>query len=203
MPIFVNLVHEDVISEVVMLKMLESFSGKYHHVSSYGNEGFGYIKKNINGFNQASIASTFFVLIDLDDFECPLSLLNEWLEKPPNHNFICRVAVREIEAWLLADKEGFSEFTGVSLINFPDDPELERDPKRKLISIVKRSRKRQLKEDILPINNNASIGPNYNERLMQFVLDYWEISRACNRSESLRRAFKQLENYQLMLRGNS
>jgi hypothetical protein len=196
MSIFINLVFEDELSEFVLSKLLSSFGNKYQSVHSYNGRGFGYIKSNINGFNQASKTIPFLVLTDLDKHTCPLKLRNEWFSGAPNPNMIFRVAVREVESWILADIEGFSKYTGVSETIFPRNPELENDPKQTLINIAKRSRRRYIREDIVPINENAKIGPNYNVRLMDFVLSYWNIDIAMKRSESLRRAFKRLEVFQ-------
>ena len=110
-------------------------------------------------------------------------------------NFIFRIAIKEVESWLLADREGFAEFTGVSIVNIPQNPDLENDPKQTLINIARRSRKREIREDIVPINDNAQIGPNYNDCLMKYVLKYWDISRASSQSESLRRAIQSLSIY--------
>lgn len=195
MHIPINLVFEDDISEFTMMKILGSFGDKYYCGISYPGKGFGYIKTNINGFNQAAIATPFFVLTDLDNYKCPMELITDWLVNPPKPNFIFRIAVREVEAWLLADRIGYSNFTGVSLANFPLNPEQEADPKQTLINITRKSRKRYLKEDIVPINQNAQIGPNYNERLMEYVAENWDLGRAMENSESLRRACRCLEGF--------
>ncbi|HRI28022.1 MAG TPA: DUF4276 family protein [Chitinophagales bacterium] len=195
MSIYINLVSEDAISEFTMMKLLDSFASKYYIHNTYPANGYGYIKSNINGFNQASIATPFFVLTDLDNYPCPPELILDWITAPLHPNFIFRIAVKEVEAWLLADIEGFSEFTGVSQANFPANPELENDPKQTLINLARRSRRRDVREDIVPINNNATIGPNYNERLMQFVSDFWNLERAIGRSTSLQRAFNKLDNF--------
>jgi hypothetical protein len=196
MNISINLVFEDAISEFIMMKLLDSFKDKFRYGISYSANGFGYIKSNINGFNQASIAVPFFVLTDLDNHSCPPELINDWLNSAINSNLIFRIAVREVESWLLADIEGFSSFTGVAQVNFPINPELEDDPKQVLINLVRRSRNRSIREDIVPINNNARIGPNYNERLMEFVSDFWSLERAISRSESLSRACNRLNEFQ-------
>lgn len=201
MKIPVNLVFEDELSEYVLSSLLGSFGNKYQIIHRYHGRGSGYIKSKINAFNQASIITPFVVLTDLDKYDCPLEILNSWFDKPSQKNMIFRIAVREVEAWLLADIEGFSEFTGVSKSNFPDKPELEPDPKRTLITIIKRSGKRELRQDIIPLNDNASIGPYYNGRLMEFVLDYWDISRARKRSNSLSRAYNSLKLFQYSLPG--
>lgn len=195
MPIPINLVYEDELSEFVISRLFGCFDNKFFTGTSYNGRGFGYIKSNINGFNQASVAVPFFVLTDLDNYDCPLSLIGNWFIRPQNPNMIFRIAIREVEAWLLGDRQGFAEYLGISQRNIPNDPESESDPKRTLISLVARSNRRSIKEDILPINQNASIGPNYNGRLMEFVLEHWNIERAMENCASLRRAYKRLEDF--------
>jgi hypothetical protein len=193
MTIIVNLVFEDELSEYVLSKLINCFENKYQSGYSYNGHGFGYIKSKINGFNQACKAIPFLVLTDLDNNACPVQLRNQWFTNTPHPNMIFRIAVKEVESWLLADIEGLSKYTGVSKTIFPRNPELENNPKQTLINIAKRSRKRDIREDIVPINVNAQIGPNYNGRLMDFVFNHWNIDRAMNRSESLRRAYRRLE----------
>lgn len=196
MSITVNLVFEDELSEYVLLKLIDCFDNKYQSGYSYNGHGFGYIKSKINGFNQACKSIPFLVLTDLDNNSCPLQLRNDWFSSAPHPNMIFRIAIKEVESWLLADIEGFSKYTGVSHANFPQNPEFENDPKQVLINIAKRSRKRAVRGDIVPINENAKIGPNYNGRLMEFVFNHWNIERAMSRSESLRRAYRRLEIFQ-------
>lgn len=191
----INLVFEDAISEFLMSTILNSFGDKYYVGYSYSGNGFGYIKSHISGFNKASKATPFFVLTDLDKYECPLELINDWFDRPQNPNLIFRIAVREVESWLLADREGFSAFTGISLTLIPRNPDSETDPKTTLINLVSRSRRRKIKEDIIPINPNATIGPNYNERLMEYVTDYWDLNRAMENSNSLTRAYSKLNAF--------
>lgn len=193
-PIPLNLVFEDEISEFVMMKIAEE-SKKYFVANSYSEGGFGYIKKNIGGFNEAAKGCPFFVLTDLDTVECPLTLIDSWLGKSAHPNLIFRIAVREVEAWLLADVEGFSKYIGLSEANFRDNSEEIADPKAELLQLVKRCRIRKIKEDILPKNEFASVGPNYNGRLGEFVMKHWSVNRAMKRSDSLKRAMLHLSNF--------
>ncbi len=193
-PIPLNLVFEDQISEFVMVRLAEE-SKKYFIGNSYSEGGFGYIKKNIGGFNEAARGCPFFVLTDLDTVDCAPTLIEDWLGESLHPNLIFRIAVREIEAWLLADIEGFSKYTGISLVNFRNDPEEIADPKAELMRLIKRCRFRKIREDILPKNEFASVGPNYNGRLGEFVLNHWSISRAMERSDSLRRALVHLSTF--------
>lgn len=193
-PIPLNLVFEDQISELVMVRLAKE-TNKYYISNSYSEGGFGYIKKNISGFNEASKGCPFFVLTDLDTVNCAPTLIEDWLGKSAHPNLIFRIAVREIEAWILADVEGFSKYTGISAVNFRIDIEDIADPKAELLRLVKRCRIRKIREDILPKNEFATVGPNYNGRLGEFVLKHWNISRAMKRSDSLRRAMLHLSTF--------
>ncbi len=193
-----NLAFEDQLSEFVMIKMAESTS-KFHVSYSYTEGGFGYLKKNINGWNDASKGCPFFVLTDLDLKDCAPTLIEEWLAKEPHPNLIFRVAVKQVEAWLLADIEGFSKYTGISIANFNDNIEGVIDSKAELLRLVRRCRKREIREDILPLDDYAKIGPNYNGRLSEFVNKHWNIKRAMERSDSLKRAMSQLSSFEWVI----
>lgn len=193
--IYINLAYEDDLSEAVMTTLLESFGNKYPIHNTYHGHGFGYLKTNIRGFNQASTVAPFFMLTDLDNYECPPSLINDWITFPLQPNFIFRIAIKEVEAWLLADREGLSDFMKVPLVNFPSLPEKEPDPKRTLIQLAKKSRSRRIREDIVPINENAQIGPNYNGCLMEFVIEKWDIEKARTSSRSLEKAVSKLTTF--------
>lgn len=199
MAIPINLVFEDELSEFILVQLLDSFGNKFFKGVSYNGHGFGYIKSKINGFNQACITTPFLVLTDLDNAECPVTLINEWFNTPMHNNMIFRIAVRQVESWLLADIEGYSKFLRISTSHFPRNPEMLSNPKQTLINLARISRKKDLREDIVPINNNAKIGPNYNGRLMEFVFKDWDLNRAMSRSESLNRAYKKLLNFQYFL----
>jgi hypothetical protein len=192
----ISLVFEDALSEFVMIKLLHQFP-KFYVGNSYSEGGFGYIKKNIRGFNEAAKSHPYFILADLDRVDCAPTLINSWMKERAHENLIFRIAVREIEAWLLADIDGFSSYTGISKVNFFNDPEKLADPKLALLQIIRKCRKRDIREDILPKDEYARIGPNYNERLAEFVIKYWNIKRAAKYSDSLRRAIKHLSAFKL------
>jgi len=179
-----------------MRKILSLFGKKYLISGEYSGGGFGYIKRNIKGFCLASQGSPYFILTDLDKYQCPLDLIHDWLNIPIDRNCFFRIAVKEVEAWLLADKQGVSEYLGIPESVLPRVPEQDQDPKEVLMRIVRRSRKRRIKDDVLPINENAKIGPNYNGRLSEFVRDYWCVDRAMDNSTSLSRAYVRLRDFE-------
>ncbi len=192
--IYLSLVFEDELSENVMGRIINAFHNKFEIAERYSGHGFGYLKSNIRGFNQASRVSPHFMLTDLDNYSCPLDLINNWVNFTFNPNFIFRIAVREVESWLLADVEGLSEFFKVSEAIFPANPDQLPDPKNTLIQLAKRSRKRKIRDEVVPIPH-ASIGPNYNGCLAEFVSVHWNIRNAMARSESLKRTYLKLEKF--------
>ncbi|MBN2746848.1 MAG: hypothetical protein JXR34_08985 [Bacteroidales bacterium] len=193
--IYITLIFEDDLSEAVMIKILSHFSDKYEVCQSYRGNGFGYLKSNIQGFNQASKVNPHFMLTDLDNYNCPVTLREDWINFEMSPNFIFRIAIREVESWVLADREGLSQYFNVSVVNFPINPDLENDPKNTLIQLAKRSKKRDIREDIVPINQNAKIGPNYNGCLSDFVFRSWNIENAVNHSASLKKTFEKLRDF--------
>jgi len=202
MQIPINLVFEDELSEFVLTKLLCQFGNKFNTGVSYNGRGFGYIKSKIVGFNQACVATPFLILTDLDNRKCPIDLINDWFNGAIHKNMIFRIAVREVESWLLADIEGLAKFLRISPAKFPQEPELEPDPKRTLINLARRSTMKSIREDIVPINHNAQIGPNYNGKLSEFVLGSWDLNRAMDRSRSLAKAYQRLREFKYTLPPN-
>lgn len=192
--IFFNLVYEDDLSYCVMEKLLLEANHAFRINRSFSKNGRGYIKNNINGFNNAAREYPWFILVDLDSDECAPQLKEKWLSAPEHPNFIFRVAVREVESWLLADLENLASFLGVSRTRIPCDVEILSDPKRTLINVARRSRQRAIIEDIVPHEGStAQQGRNYNTRMCRFVIDHWDIENACQHSDSLRKAFERLK----------
>jgi hypothetical protein len=191
------LVCEDVLSEIVMRKLVKAVFQIEIDLIAIGKKGQGFIKDRINQYNSAKDDILFFVLTDLDQEECAPKLINDWFKRPVRKNLLFRVAVREVEAWLLADSEGFSKFVNLDK-NLIDREtryiETINDPKKKLIALVNRCRERTLKEDIVASNmKTANQGPGYNTRLKTFVEDYWDVNRAKINSNSLDRTIKALQ----------
>lgn len=195
--IALNVAYEDPLSLSIIEKLLRQFDDMFFIKNGYSKGGNDYLKQQCAAFNDASTHTPFFMLVDLDRHECPPTILSAWLKRPRNNNFIFRVAVKEVEAWLLADKEGLSKFFNVSPALFSPNPDALLNPKHALITLAKRSRKRDIRDDITPIDQSASIGPNYNNRLSQFVDSYWNIANAKKRSPSLCGAYDALQKFQI------
>lgn len=193
-PIPINLVVEDELSRVVLQKLLGSSPREYVQGAVYGESGVGYIKARLRAFNQAAKGMPYLVLVDLDQTECAPVLIREWLGVTKlHHNLLFRVAVRSVEAWLLAHREAFARFAQIPVGDVPYHVETVPDPKKCLIGLVSRSRSRKLREDIVPPPNSLrKQGPNYNAALARYIKEYWEPDKAMGQSDSLRRLIDAL-----------
>lgn len=101
-PIPINLAVEDALSEAVIKEMLNQYKRPFLVGSCLTRGGYGYLKKILPGLNHAAKGVPYLVLTDLDDAECPLALISNWLSQPKHPNLIFRVAIKEVEAWVLA-----------------------------------------------------------------------------------------------------
>jgi hypothetical protein len=192
----INLAVEDDLSEMVIKRLL-SHSGRPFVVGAcYGRRGKDYLKKTINGWNNAAKGIPYFVLSDLDRCECAPSIKKRWLSQHQNNNLIFRIAVREVESWLLANKTAFASFLAVRQSLIPDNPDEIDCPKKKVIEIASKSKKRELREAIVPApGSTAKKGPDYNAKLIFFVYHFWDIKEAQKKSPSLQRAVDNIQNF--------
>jgi len=201
--ISINLVIEDLLSEEVLRAILEQSRQKFEVIGRFPNQhrrssssGFGYIKSKIKGFNNAAKGMPFLVLCDLDREECAPKLVREWLAEEPHHNLIFRVAKREVESWVMADRNAFADFLRIPLAKIPlnIDEELD-DPKAFLVMLAKRSKDRAIRNAIVPRHSTVKVGPDYNGKLIYFVQNKWNLERAVQHSDSLKRAVNAINNF--------
>jgi hypothetical protein len=193
----INLAVEDPLSEAVLRTILHQSNRRYIVGNCYSKNGFGYLKKNIKGFNNAAKGTPYIVLTDLDRAECPQELIQEWLPYTKHPNLLFRIAVREVEAWLLADSDSFAKFLGVSQTLIPQNVDEISDPKQTLINIARKSQKRELHEAIVPRSNStAKVGRDYNGQLIYFVNNYWQMEAAKLCSPSLKRAINVISKFE-------
>ena len=147
-------------------------------------------------FNEAARCMPYCALTDLDRNLCAPKLIREWLPNDQHNNLIFRVAVHEVESWLLADQEPFAHFTGIARRHIPENPDLLDDPKAKLLNLMRRSRKAQIRNEMLPRDASVRQGPGYNGRMSEFIEQHWRPDVARQYSPSLHAAMRALEGFQ-------
>lgn len=195
-PIPINLAVEDILSEAVLRALLRRSERPYAVGRCYMRSGSGYIKKTINGFNNAAKGTPYLVLTDLDAVSCAPQLIRQWLPTP-HPNLIFRVAVREVEAWLMAHRTAFAKFLGIQPSLIPTNVDSLPDPKRTLIDLARRSPKSTLRSALIPPpGSSRPQGPNYNAPLMEFAYTLWDPSAGMTQSISLKKAVETLARFQ-------
>ncbi len=161
----------------------------------YGKKGYGYIKTKIQGFNRAARSTCYLTLVDLMDteFSCPPEVSVGWVPHlAPNMLF--RVVVRELESWLLADRENMADFVGVRPFQIPERPEEIDDPKRALINIARRSRNARVQRALVPdAGSTAQVGKLYVSEMNIFINTLWNPQVARRIAPSLDSCLNKLE----------
>jgi hypothetical protein len=191
---YVHLAREDALSEAVGLKLIATFLPNFEVVSRLGGRGNGLLKAKLRSYCDVARHVPFLLITDLDAITCAPKLKSTWLGTiiPPK-DFLFRVAVREIECWLLADHDAMKLLLG-KRVSIPRDPEGIRDPKECLLRLA-RNAPRDVKRDLLVERGAiASRGLGYNQRLCNHVTSSWNPSRAAERSDSLSRVIQRLKD---------
>lgn len=197
MPDSINLVVEGWTDELVMRRVL-AFSGLLCGPVR-GKNGKNHLLKKLGNYNRAAQHDRWLVVVDLDrSADCAPSFIQQHLPRPAP-GMMLRVAVRAVEAWLLADREHIAAFLGISAGRVPRQPDTEEDPKTVLINLARSSRKKTLREDIIPRDGSGGrVGPGYAGRIEEF-LNYsphpWRAEVAAKHSDSLNRCLRALENW--------
>jgi hypothetical protein len=195
--IAINIVCEDSLSGAIVHKLLRNSRHNYLIGSNFNSGGYGWIKQRINGFNNAAKGMPYLVLTDLDRYECPPVLLNDWLMGSRNHNLLFRVAVKQVESWILGCRTQFARFLGVRENTIPTNVDEIQNAKSFVIHLARKSPKRQIRVDIVPEEGStAKVGPDYNGRLIHFVENTWDPNIAKENSLSLRRTMDVLDEFE-------
>lgn len=189
--ILVNILVEGRTDEPVAKRLLNHLGLEVGTV--YGRRGKSHLLQRLPNYNKAAHFAPWFVVVDLDtDAQCPAQATGQWLPDPAK-GMRLRVAVRAIEAWLMADRESMARFLAVAPSRIRHNIDLDPNPKETLINIAQTSRNRSIREDLVPRQaSGAKVGPLYVPRLTEFAEKHWRPDIAANESESLRRCILAL-----------
>jgi hypothetical protein len=108
-------------------------------------------------------------------------------------NLIFRVAVREIEAWLLADHAGMKKLLVAGATKLPRNPDALPDPKQVLLTLAQRAPRAVRNDLLVEAGAIASQGLGYNQCMGDFVFNTWNPRRAALYSASLSRTLNRLQ----------
>ena len=202
-PTNVSLIAEGPLDEQVLRRLIVQSAPHLQAGVCYGKRGRDWMNANLAKYNLAAVSWAFVTLADLEQVECPPTLLQLWFPHGIHANLRPRIAVRMVESWLLADREALAQFLGIAVHHIPHQPDTEANPKQMMVGLARRSRSRVIREDMIPPpNTSGHVGKNYRGRLEQFVIEQWRAERAQTHSPSLQRAIHSLEQFHPVLSGN-
>lgn len=160
--------------------------------------GYGELRKKCPSLlNMAKAGLYTFSVTDLDMHSCAVTLIRDCFRIKSQRALILpkelvfRVAVREIEAWIIADRHAWAEYIGIPEVNFSITPDTLPDPKQHLLNVIRNKGTKKAHQEMLP-RRTANIGPRYNQVLCDFVSRFWSPKRAAANSPSLRSAIEAL-----------
>ena len=184
---------EDELSEAISTKILKSFGIEIMIVLR--EDGNAYLRQKAPELNRSANGVDIFLLTDLDSPEdCPPGLIHSWIKGPLNPKFLFRVAVMEVESWLMADRNGVAKFLSIPVNRIPRNTDDIPEPKEFLVSLARESKKRKLRDELIPKpGERIPVGYGYNTRLIQFVQDHWDLERAASASPSLKQTLDRLD----------
>ena len=202
-PIQVSLIAEGLLDEQVLRQLIVRSAPHLQAGVCYGKRGRDWLKDNLVKFNHAAQSWPYVSLADLEQEECPPTLLQLWLPHGIHQNMRPRIAVRMVESWLMADREACADFLRIPLHHVPQSPDDETNPKQIMVNMARRSRSRTIRDDMaLAPNSTGTVGKNYRGQLEQFAVHHWDPERAQTYSPSLQRAIRSLEQFHPVLPGN-
>jgi len=194
---------EDQLSRSVAERLISDIIGSSVEATQLGKKvgGFAFIKKNLSKYTELSQRDGVIVLTDLDDSQCAPELRAKWFrsqgigEPLPTGMVFC-IAVREIETWLLSDRENVAGLLGISAARIDRNVEENiANPKEYLLTLVRNSRKHEIRRQLLPAaRSQARVGLSYNYTLSDFARTRWNPSAAAETCVSLRRAITRIDD---------
>lgn len=186
---------EGKVDEAVAKRILAEIDALEPKPIIYVTRGKSNLKNKIASYNQAAVHGPWLVLVDLDTpMLCPSTMRRQWIPQA-SANMCFRIAVPQIESWLIADRSGIARYLRVPPDLVPTDIEARQNAKDVMVSLAHRSRNRDLREDMVKYVNGVVRGPGkaYASRIIEFVENHWDVRAAAQQSDSLHRCLLSLE----------
>lgn len=179
---------EDELSEAIALRLISEVQQPHEVTHKLRRGGFGYLRSKMDSWCQMAEHQVMMVLTDLDRANCLVEFRDQWVaDRQLPESLVFRIAVREVESWVLADHEALRELVGKKGV-LPPQPDVLPDPKQALLGLGKIAPKSVRDDLIKTIDGQLRQGLGYNARLTHWINTVWCPQRAAERSPSLARA---------------
>lgn len=192
----VDMLVEGDCDEIVVRKLLAETG---HSVGTvFGKGGIDKLRRLAFGISRRSRHGVPLIIVadhmDLDE-GCPGDAAAALLADRPDLCLV-RLAVPEIESWVMASRQEFADYLGVSVQLVPSNPDVVPDAKQRLVNIARKSTRKNKRMAIVPQpGTSASVGPGYIDELARFIQSDWQLSSARSSSRSLHKAAASLEKF--------
>ena len=142
--------------------------------------------------NKDARRKRWVAVTDLDNkFPCAGLARAQWLPSPAP--YMCfRIAVQEIEAWLLADREQAAKFFKVPLTSIPSNPDMLTSPLPKEV-VLQLAQQGGLAGMTRGAGDTLDEGNLYTNRMSEFARLWWRPAIAAQNSPSLKKCIERLQ----------
>jgi len=141
---------EDELSEAVAMRLIAELQEPHYVTHKLRKGGFGYLRSKMDNWCQMAQHQVMLVLTDLDQAKCAGELREQWLStRSEPARLLLRVAVREVESWVLADHAAMRVLIGPKG-TLPPHPDELLDPKQALLRLANCA-PRGVRDDLLRV----------------------------------------------------
>lgn len=190
----VDILVEGPTDEIALTRILSVCS--LNKGTTFGRKGISEVRRLAPGLARRAVGSgiPLLVLVDLigSEEDC-IAHIPHGLAPHGGNQTLVRVAVKELESWLLADSDALRSFFAVGSAHVPDNPEAIPNPKQAFFEIARRARTRRIREGLIRERQGAlTPGPDYLNLMEEFLSGHWSPSRARPQAPSLNRCMIRL-----------
>ncbi|MDE2149816.1 MAG: hypothetical protein KGJ55_08300 [Gammaproteobacteria bacterium] len=192
---FVDLLVEGPTDEMALSRILSDVG--LEKGTTFGRRGIPEVRRLAPGLVKRASGSgiPLLILVDLigSGDDCAAHIPDS-IALHRDEKTLVRVAVRELESWLLADVDGLRSFFGDIGKWVLRDPEAEHDPKRAFFNIARKSKRHNTREGLVSERDGSLVaGPDYLGLMSEFLSQHWNPARARERADSLCRCMSRIE----------
>lgn len=185
---------EDALCCALGEKLIRSCVPHLNLDTSISKNGRTKLFPELRRYSGAATPECLVLCIGDTDRDSACSILRQYLPEAVPPTFVFRLAVTESESWALADRERFAAHFCIPVGRIPRQTDQIQDPKHLLVTLMKRSKIRFFREEMVSMRDPNKPGTGYNQHLEEFVRDHWRVTNACESSESLQRAVARLQS---------
>jgi hypothetical protein len=153
----------------------------------YGKHGVDYVKNKAQAFSVFGQYSDMLILADFMDMNaaCPPQARQMLVANIPAKALV-RLAVNEIESWMMASRTELASYFNISAARIPAVPDQVVDPKQTLVNLARASNRGKIRRMFVPKPGISSVvGEGYVDGFQEFMASHWDLASARAASPSL------------------